>query len=88
MKYYMPFLLNGGLMLFALSFINAQSGLGLAVLGAAFIVILLGFLLNIVLGFSYLARGERKLSAIYLMIAVCFCLLFFSINTSGKLVNG
>ncbi|RIY13267.1 hypothetical protein D0T11_02195 [Hymenobacter rubripertinctus] len=88
MKYYIPFLLNGGLLLFTYPFIGAQSGSGLAVLGAIFIVITIGFLLNIVLGIFYLVRGERKLGAIYLTIVFGFCLLFFSTSVNGKLVNG
>jgi hypothetical protein len=91
MKYYIPFLLNGGLALLTCFFVR-QSG-GFAAFGALLIMNVVGFLLNLVLGLFYLVRGERVLGSVYLTVVVGLFLFNYAItkslhNHSGKMVNG
>jgi hypothetical protein len=91
MKYYVPLLLNGGLALLAYFFVSQSSGF--AAFGALLIVNVLGFLLNLVLGLFYMARGGRVLGGVYLAVVGGLGLLYYAIgaslrNHSGKMVNG
>jgi hypothetical protein len=91
MKYYIPFLLNGGLALLTCLFVS-QSG-GFAAFGALLIMNVLGFLLNLGLGLFYLVRGERVLGGVYLAVVIGLGLLYYAIGNSlqnhgGKMVNG